>query len=357
MTKTFAHLTRRRILFLSLFAVTAVLLLLAFDNRLLVRQYTVEAETFTAPIRIVLVTDLHSCDWGEGQSDLIRAIDEQNPDLILLGGDICSGCETEEQLRGFLEVLMAHTEERKIPWAHVYGNHDTERIGKDLTREEEQEIYESFPYCISKAGPVEIPGVGNYVLPVYSSDVGRRDPLFAVWGLDSGAYVRDPGLPGNQAIMPNALFLGQPKSDYAYIPFTQIQWYFNSSLMMEEYAGHKVPGLMYFHIPLQEFYTVYLNPEQTGMTGVMEEGEICAGVLNSGLFTAMLERGDIRAVCCGHDHCNDYAGTYCGICLAYAANIGYDTYHNEHMMGGRMFVIREEDPADVKTYMSYINRD
>lgn len=119
MTKTFAHLTRRRILFLSLFAVTAVLLLLAFDNRLLVRQYTVEAETFTAPIRIVLVTDLHSCDWGEGQSDLIRAIDEQKPELILLGGDIFDDVKDDTNTVQFLTGIAD-----RYPCYYVTGNHE-----------------------------------------------------------------------------------------------------------------------------------------------------------------------------------------------------------------------------------------
>jgi len=38
-----------------------VLIITAFDTRLLIRRYTVEAENISAPIRIVLVTDLHSC--------------------------------------------------------------------------------------------------------------------------------------------------------------------------------------------------------------------------------------------------------------------------------------------------------
>lgn len=308
--------------------------------------------------RILLFTDIQATPPAPSEktvSAMNTVIDRENPDLILFCGDTSEECETEQQLRDYLTALVSHLEERKIPWAHVFGNHDTERKGLDLTREQQEAVYESFPCCISKAGPEEIHGVGNYVLPVYPSDSGRSDPVFAVWGLDSGAYVDDPGLPGRDVILPTPLYPGNPGSDYAHIPFTQIQWYFNTSLAMERSAGHKVPGMMYFHIPLQEFYAIPLNPEKTGMNGFREEPEICAGVLNSGLFAAMLERGDIKAVCCGHDHCNDFAGTYCGICLAYAANIGYETYHHDHMMGGRVFVVSESDPASVTTYMSYLN--
>ena len=55
-------------------------------------------------------------------------------------------------------------EEKRIPWAHVYGNHDAE--GDNVPKEKQQQIYESFDYCVSQAGDPSLPGVGNYVLPV-----------------------------------------------------------------------------------------------------------------------------------------------------------------------------------------------
>lgn len=311
--------------------------------------------------RILVLSDVHGYPPAPCEQTLAvvnALIAREQPDLVLLCGDNIKGCESEEQLRGCLTALTAYPEAHHIPWAHVFGNHDDECYKKDdrrlktLHRSVQQKIYESFPYCVSKAGPEEIPGSGNYVLPIYSSDESRADPVFAVWGLDSHADVFDTPVPGRQAILKNTMYRGQPGAPSAYIPFTQIRWYFNTSEEIERYAGHKVPGMMYFHIPLQEFYEVTLNPEETGMVGEKREC-VCAGPLNSGLFTAMIERGDIKAVCCGHDHVNDYAATFCGICLAYASNVGYETYHDESMMGGRVFVIRETAPDKIETYMSY----
>ena len=48
------------------------------------------------------------------------------------------------------------------------------------------------------------------------------------------------------------------------------------------------------------------NYEQT--VGNMKEGEICCSAMNTGLFNAMLDMADIRAVFCGHDHNNDFSG-------------------------------------------------
>lgn len=305
--------------------------------------------------RVLVFTDVQASPPAPCDRTILAVntiIDRESPDLILFCGDNAIHCKTDEQLHDFLTVLTAHIEEKKIPWAHVYGNHDDEDA---LSRSEQQDIYEKFAYCVSRRGPEHIKGVGNYVLPVYPSDESRTDPLFAVWGLDSGSYVDDAGLAGYSARLGHTMFRGQPESNYAYMPFTQIRWYYNTSEEIEQFAGHRVPGMAYFHTPLQEFYEIALNPEETEMTGEKRE-EVCAGPLNSGMFAAMVERGDIKAVCCGHDHCNDYAGTFCGICLAYAANIGYDTYHHEDMMGGRMFIIREDAPEQIETYMSYICR-
>ncbi len=275
----------------------------------------------------------------------------EDPDLVLFAGDNSLSCTTQTVLRNYLTAMTGYLEENEIPWAHVYGNHDDEGA---LSREKQQVVYEEFPYCMSQAGPEDIKGVGNYVIPVYSSDESRTDPVFAVWGLDSGGYVTDKGLPGKQAVLNKTMYTGHSGSSYAYMPFTQIRWYYNTSEEIEAYAGHKVPGMMYFHIPLQEFYEIWLNQEQTGTEGTKQD-PVCAGPLNSGMFTAMVERDDIKAVVCGHDHINDYAGEFCGIQLCYASNIGYDTYHDDAMMGGRVFVIHEDNPDEIETYMSYVS--
>lgn len=35
---------------------------------------------------------------------------------------------------------------------------------------------------------------------------------------------------------------------------------------------------------------------------------VCCSSVNTGLFSAMKEMGDMRSVHCGHDHDNDYYG-------------------------------------------------
>lgn len=111
--------TRKKIICLST-AVTLILLAAAaLDSRLLVQQYTIEAEEITAPVRLVLVTDLHSCKYGDNQEELIRAVEEQKPDMVLLGGDIFDDQLPTENTEVFLQAIAA-----EYPCYYVAGNHE-----------------------------------------------------------------------------------------------------------------------------------------------------------------------------------------------------------------------------------------
>ena len=79
---------RKRILLAAIALVLAVVLILALDCRMVLRYYEIDAPEISSPISIVLVTDLHSCYYGNGQETLIRAIDAEAPDLILMSGDL-----------------------------------------------------------------------------------------------------------------------------------------------------------------------------------------------------------------------------------------------------------------------------
>lgn len=110
---------RRKVVFAAVLLGILLILLAAFDTRLKIRTYTVCSDKISIPLRVVLVTDLHSCNYGEGQKTLIEAIDRQKPDVILLGGDICDdkipNDNTEALLKGIAE---------RYPCYYVTGNHE-----------------------------------------------------------------------------------------------------------------------------------------------------------------------------------------------------------------------------------------
>lgn len=97
----------------------AGLLLAGLDSRLLLRKYTVDSPKVTAPVRIVLVTDLHSCRYGENQIQLIQAVRSQNPDIVLLSGDIFDEHQDSTNARQFLAGIAG-----LYPCYYVTGNHE-----------------------------------------------------------------------------------------------------------------------------------------------------------------------------------------------------------------------------------------
>lgn len=83
-------------------------------------SYKVYSSKVRHRIKIALITDLHSCYYGENMSTLISHIENQNPDLVLLGGDIFNNrIYDNTNALTFLKRIS-----RMYKCYFVYGNHD-----------------------------------------------------------------------------------------------------------------------------------------------------------------------------------------------------------------------------------------
>lgn len=302
--------------------------------------------------RILVLGDIQSSAsplQENNQENIKKLVDKEKPNLVLFAGDNSIRMNTEERLRTYIKSMVGYIEEKQIPWAHVYGNHDHEGA---LSKEAQEEIFESFEWCITERGPKDIAGVGNCVLPVFASNSNK--PVFNVWAIDSGTYLsKDEQM---QVAPKKSPYRGAGSTNYDYIRPNQIAWYVETSKKLEKYVGKKIPGLMVFHIPLQESFFAWENREGLEFTGEKREG-VCASVINSGLFATILERDDVKAIVNGHDHINDYMVKYMGVILSFCSTPSTGSYHNKDMLGGRVFVINEKSPDEITTYMSYLNRE
>lgn len=302
--------------------------------------------------KVIIFADLHlkAAGISETNEERIEALlEREKPDLVILTGDqihdksVSNVTVFEDTIAQVAEIL----EHEEIPWMHVYGNHDADG---GLSKEQQQAVYESYDYCLSKGGDEELTGVGNYVIPLYSST--SDDIKFAFWGLDSGSNM---SAKDKAELCPTtSTFGGYNGTGYDYIHEDQIEWYYNTSKQLEEYNnGQKVPGLMAFHIPLQETWTAWQNREALGYTGEKRD-PICASAYNSGLFGVVRNRGDIKAIINGHDHINDFMVNYGGVMLCYSPSFSDSAYGAADLQGSRVFVIKESNPSNLETYVSYI---
>lgn len=93
--------------------------LLALRRDIRVARYEIDSDKVAERIRLVLISDLHSCDYGPGQAQLMEAINAQNPDIVLLCGDIVDDVMPEEKAVEFLSAVS-----EAYPCYYVSGNHE-----------------------------------------------------------------------------------------------------------------------------------------------------------------------------------------------------------------------------------------
>ena len=98
---------------------TAVMVCLRQPQTVEVKSYAVDAD-LKAPVRIVHLTDLHSCAFGEGNSVLVDLVAEQKPDLILMTGDMMDRSDDNaDAVCALIEKLVSIA-----PVYFGYGNHE-----------------------------------------------------------------------------------------------------------------------------------------------------------------------------------------------------------------------------------------
>ena len=210
-----------------------------------------------------------------------------------------------------------------------------------MSNAEQQPVFERVPLCLSEAGPEAVSGVGNYVLPVlaHDSDTVR----YHIFALDSHRehtdYIERFGLPKDTRIrLEHPMCSGSAQAGPM---FDQVMWYSRTSSDAEAANGAKIPAVMYMHVPLPEHFHAARNPEQTHLRGAKREA-VCCSELNSGLFAACLQRGDVRGIFCGHEHYCDFSAEYCGITLAYDGALGFDMSGHDDLRGGRIIDLSED---------------
>ena len=267
--------------------------------------------------KVVQFTDLH-VQHQEPKSAIVferinQVISDEKPDMIILTGDIIFGKPAKDNLRKVLQTVASHN----IPFSILFGNHDDE-FG--VTREELIKVSEEFPNSLTADEP-NLSGVGNYILQVKGAT--GKDTEALLYCFDSNAYSTIPDVKG-----------------YGFINFDQINWYLNKSAEFTKgNNGKPLPALAYFHIALPE-YAQAAASEDAQLYGIRRE-KSCPPSLNTGMFTAMKQAGDVMGVFVGHDHNNDYAVSWHNILLAFGRYTGGDTVYNDLPNGARVVELTE----------------
>uniref|UniRef100_UPI003216D4DE metallophosphoesterase family protein n=1 Tax=uncultured Draconibacterium sp. TaxID=1573823 RepID=UPI003216D4DE len=266
--------------------------------------------------KIVQFTDTHIDVENSKNLEVYQTVETvikiEKPDFIIFTGDIM----TQRNPQAGYELLIPIIQKYKIPWAVVFGNHESE---SNTTRKELAAYVQDLPYCLNNDdGSTD--GNSNFVLEIKGKS-GKTGAL--LYCMDSNSY---------STLKPKV-------EGYGWFTFGQINWYRQKSkAFTRANGGNPLPALAFFHIPLPE-YTAAWNNQINPPVGVKNEDE-CSPDINTGMFSAMLESGDVMGTFVGHDHINDYIGVHYGMALAYGRVTKIMKNPEEDpLAGGRVIVL------------------
>ena len=304
------------------------------------------------PLRILIIADPQDIDTPQPAmlSLLNASLDAAEPDLVVFLGDMIHGRDLngEDRVRKSIDAVVSPVIERGIPFALVFGNHD-EECG--ISKEEQLRMYQSYPGCLAVDGE-DLPGCGNYYL-VVENPVQPESPV-VLWFMDSGSYAEEG------------------KGTYGYVTEEQNEWMLSAyEKLCEKYTSPV--SYVFQHIPVPQVYNMikevpfgtsgavtcygpnfgkwYVLDDEYIWAGHMGEAP-CSSEYDSGEFDAW-KKMNVKAAFFGHDHLNDYCGTYDGIDMISTSGVGFYLYGRGNEHGTRLVTLNVENPAEYETKMLY----
>lgn len=267
------------------------------------QTYPEQRAALTVPdpsrIRMLQLTDIHFfCEKDDPSrdkqtlEDIPRLIETTQPDVLLVSGDLWHD-NPDGQGRAYMEFALEQVQGWGVPWLFTWGNHDRlddYPAGHDALHDARHSLYRG-----GASG-------GNYVVAL--RDKRGQD----VWDL----------------ICMNSMHRGlQP---------VQQEWL--KALPQQDHRPRAKHAFCVVHIPVAQYTDIWAEPE-TG--GVFLE-DVCSWDEDGTTLPLIDGLGTVRAYFCGHDHVNDYKGTWGGVELNYGRATGHGGYGGDKVPKGAKII-------------------
>lgn len=269
--------------------------------------------------KILMFTDIHLDGKNETSNitvdNLVRNIQKEKPDLVILGGDNVTSAFNNKRSHQLAEIF----EKLGVYWGGVIGNHEGDN-DFSISREKMVDIFSSYDHCLMRQGKKDVSGNGNYVLNILNKDDSIREAFFC---LDSHDEITEEHMTEY-----NVEETG--KTIYDGLDETQVNWYKDTLADMKEKNGD-FQSIVVVHIPLPQVETNVDENTEFLYGGKLEN--TCEQGFDSGLFEAIKEGGSTQAVFSGHDHLNNFGIMVDDILLSYIEPSGYGSYTTKSKLG------------------------
>ena len=268
-------------------------------------------------------------------------------DLIIITGDVFT-FSTRIVSNEFFSFL----DSQKVYWTCTFGNHDeqayysidwlTGRLNElNRVREESQQSGEPKSYCVFKdLQDDDVFGNANFVINIRDKNNRNIEQLYM---FDSNRYNYGDG------------------ASYDCIHYDQIDWYDRMVRYFCPNGALILPSLAFFHIPLQEYLTIYdaaINDEtksednreniflkDVGTGQILKERREkgSPSKINTHLYDKMKELRSTVGVFVGHDHRNSFAAMNKNdnIVMSYGVKATDSIYSDEDLLGGQLIMIKK----------------
>lgn len=297
-------------------------------------------------MKILQLTDMHFNSYPFNKKDqktselITRLVKKEEPDLLVVSGDLISGYMTTTGLIVFQGVVN-FLDELGVKIAITYGNHDSEAnylIQKIENIKAKFENEEEVLNHIKRESPELLYIYENYetVNPYTREDlnqiVAKMENHVDKEGLESSSgkemYHIDINSSTRILIVDSGDYGENGISFYESLDFVQQEWIIKNASEKEK-TSH-----LFIHIPLPE----YKLARQAGLAEGHQDETECSADYNTGTWSRLKFQTNVKAVYCGHDHNNDYSADYHGVQLNYGRVTGYNCY-GELKRGARIIQI------------------
>ncbi|MDO5331220.1 MAG: metallophosphoesterase [Bacillota bacterium] len=286
------------------------------------KDYILETE-YKDDFKILQLCDTHLAnkDNRQLQYDFLDiVIKDADADMIVVVGDLFTFAD-----KTVAKEFFAFLDSYNVPWTVTFGNHD-------------EQCYFSIDWLTNY--------LNNFGSNCLFKDILDDD----VYGNANFAI----NLKKNNEIKSQVIIMDSNRYNYGeywgydYIKDDQIKWYEDVvTETTKQNGGSTVPSIAFFHIPVPEFQIAWDQAEQkVGTDAIYEYGEINEPVscpqYNSGFFDSVLKMGSTKAICCAHDHVNNWLVNYKGVDLCYGVTSTDRIYYQDGMIGGQVITIHND---------------
>ncbi len=141
-------------------------------HRFVVQEYTIVSDKIKKDGKFLLLSDLHNKSFGKNNEKLIKAIEKQNPDTIIIAGDMYTACKGQSNDTACNFVCKIA---EQYPVYYGNGNHEHKTR---IAPQEYGAVYEPYVEKIKQSGVImlvnEKVAVEEYGMQIYGLEIDRK---------------------------------------------------------------------------------------------------------------------------------------------------------------------------------------